>query len=123
MTRAKIKSVEITESPDLNPQHYLPQDLESFGCTLGLTIGPSNGEGGELFYLTACSPKWLAMACKKDGFLWGRYHLIVPEYNLKAILQIVTKFVDNCSGESWNSVAGKLARFANWEYEDYEHES
>ena len=122
MIYAAIKSIEITDAPDLEPSNYIPEDSESCACTLGLTIGPSDGEGGELFYLTVCTAKWLEKACKKDGFLWGRHHLIVPEYNLKAITAIITKFVERCSGESWGEVATKLARIANWEFEDYRHE-
>jgi len=45
--------------------------------------------------------------------------LILPEYNLKTIMKIVTKFVENCSGESWKIVALKLSRLASWEFEDY----
>ena len=120
MVQAKIKRIEITESPDLNPDGYVPEDFEDFGCTLGLIIGPSNSEGGELFYLTVCSPRWLATACERDGFLWGRHHLILPEYDLKTLTKIVTKFVENCSGESWESVALKLSRLASWEFEDYQ---
>ena len=118
--RAKIKSVEITESPNLSPEHYVPQDIENFECTFGLTIGPFDCDGGELFYLTVCSPRWLVGACERDGFLFGRHHLIVQEYNLRTIMEIVTKWVDNCSGESWKYVASKLSRFASWEYEDYQ---
>lgn len=117
--RAKIKSIEITESPDLNPNGYVPDDCENFSCTFGFTIGPSDSANGDLFYLTVCSPKWLARACEKDGFLWGRHHLIVSEYNPKAIIRIITPFVENCSGESWKDVALKLSRLARWEFEDY----
>jgi hypothetical protein len=86
---------------------------------LGLTIGPHDGDGGELFYLIVCTPKWLATECEKDGFVWGRHHLIVPEYNLKAITAIIITFVERCSGESWQEVTSKLSRIASWEFEDY----
>jgi hypothetical protein len=119
MIRAKIKYIEITESPDLNPVNYIPDDFEDFGCTLCLKIGPANADGEELFYLTVCTARWLARACESDGFLWGRNHLIVPEYNLKAITEIVTKFVENCSGDSWSEVTAKLSRIAAWEFEDF----
>jgi Immunity protein 8 len=119
MIRAKIKSIEITEAPDLNPTAYVPDDYVDFVCTFGLTIGPGDGEGGELFYVTVCTPKWLVKACEKDGFIWGRHHLIVPEYSLKAITAIITKSVERCSGESWQEVASKLSRTASWEFEDY----
>ena len=120
MIQAKIKSLEITEVPDLDPAKYVPEEIENFGCTFGLKIGPGNSEGDELFYLTVCSPRWLAKAAEEDGFLWGRHHLIVPEYNLKSITAIITKFVERCSGESWTEVAGKLSRNVAWEFEDYQ---
>jgi Immunity protein 8 len=119
MIRAKIKALEITEAPDLNPSAYAPNNRGDFACTFGLTIGPNDGDGGELFYLTVCTPTWLAKECEKDGFVWGRHRLIVPEYNLKAITAIITKFVERCSGESWQEAASKLSRIASWEFEDY----
>ena len=119
MIQAKIKSLEITEAPDLNPSAYAPDNGDDFACTFGLTIGPNDNDGGELFYLIVCTPQWLAKECYKDGFVWGRHHLIVAEYNLKAITAIITKFVERCSGESWQEVASKLSRIASWEFEDY----
>jgi hypothetical protein len=119
MIRSKIKSIEITEVPDLNPDSFVPGDFENFGCTFGLTVGPDDSDGGELFYLTVCTPRWLERACEKDGFVWGCHHLIVREYNLKTITEIIMKFVDSCSGDSWTDVAGKLSRIANWEFEGY----
>jgi hypothetical protein len=120
MIQTKIKSIEITEVRDLDPAKYVPEDPEDFRCTCGLTIGPANSEGGEQFYLTVCSPKALAKAAEKDGFVWGRHYFIVPEYNLKTITGIITKFVSRCSGGTWKDVAGKLSRFVAWEFEDYQ---
>jgi hypothetical protein len=121
--RAMIKFVENADTPSLSVSAYFPEDPSDFRCTIGLTIGPATGDGGEQFYLTVCSLKWLAKACEKSGFLWGRHHLIVPEYNLKTIMSVVTKFVDRCSGESWKEVAEKLSRFTSWEFEDYRKDS
>ncbi len=119
MLRAKIKFVEITESSNLDPASDIPDDFRDFGCTLGLKIGPSNAEGDEVFYISVCSPKWLMRQCEEDGFVWGRHHLIVQEYTLRSITAVVTRFVENCSGESWPEAAAKLSRFAAWEFEDY----
>ncbi|MEP6534040.1 MAG: immunity 8 family protein [Bryobacteraceae bacterium] len=120
MIRAKIKTVEITEVLDLDPAKFNPDDLQDFRCTFGLKIGPANDDGEELFYLSVCSPKWLARACEKDGFVWGRHHLVVPEYNLSAIMEIITKLVEVCSGGSWQEVTAKLGGVAAWEFEDYQ---
>ncbi len=119
MMQAKIRSIEVTEVPDLDPAKFKPEDPENFCCTFGLRIGTSDSEGEELFYLSVCTPSWIAKACEKNGFLWGRHHLIVPEYNLQAITRIITKFVESCRGDSWKDVAAKLSRLAAWEFEDY----
>jgi len=116
----KIKFIEITEAPDLDPAKFWPEDPENFGCTVGLRIGPRHSAGEELFYITVCTPSWLAKECEKDGFLWPHHHLIVPEYNLRNIAAVITKFVERCSGESWKEVVGKLSRFGAWEFDDYQ---
>jgi Immunity protein 8 len=116
---AVIKFAENTDTPSLSIDAYVPEDHTDFSCTIGLTIGPASEQGGEQFYLNACSPKWLARACEKGGIIWGRHHLIVAEYNLKAIMVVITKLVERHSGESWKDVAEKLGRFASWEFEDY----
>jgi len=42
MIQAKIKWIEITEAPDLDPPKHTPEDTKNFGCTFGLKIGPHN---------------------------------------------------------------------------------
>jgi hypothetical protein len=93
MIRAKLKSIEIADVPNLDPAKFVPDDFEDFSCTFTLRIGTANEDGEDLFNLTVCSPKWLARAVQQDGFIWGRHDLIVPEYNLMAITAILTKFV------------------------------
>jgi len=119
MVRAKIKSVEITEVPNLDPQGYKPDDPEDFNCTFCFTIGPADGDGGEQFQVSVCSPKWLIRECGSRGFVWGRHHLVVSRYKLEEILNVTSKFLDNQTGTSWAEVATKLARIAAWEFEDY----
>jgi len=116
----KIKSIEITEVANLDPAAYQPGDPEDFSCTFGLTIGPADSDGGEQFYISVCSPKWLQRACADRGFIWGRNHLVVPSYDLAMIRNVIGKFVQNCSGASWNEVASKLSRIAAWEFDDYQ---
>jgi hypothetical protein len=119
VVRAKVKAIEITEVPDLNPQGYLPEDPDDFECTFGLTIGPSDSDGGELFYLAVCTPESPARTGEGGQFVWGRHRLIVPHHDLDEITRTIAKFVESCSGESWPEVALKVSRLANWEFEDY----
>lgn len=116
---ATIKAIEIREAADLEPTHFRPDDAEDFICTFGLTIGPTDAEGGELFYVTVCTPKRMEKLCERDGFAWGRHHLIVPYFDLEKIRAIFVKFVHNCSGSTWHEIGPKLARLGAWEFEDY----
>ena len=94
-----------------------PTTVEDFACTFGLTVGPKDGDGGELFYVTVCTPKHLEKLCKRDGFVWGRHYLIVPYFDLEKIRAIFSKFVNNCSGQTWHEIGPKLARFESREFE------
>jgi len=116
----QIKSTEIIEVPNLDPQNYKPEDPEDFRCTFGLTIGPMNNDGGEQFYLSVCSPGWVSRECQNSGFFWGRNHLVVPHYNLEMIRKVISKWVESCSGDSWSEVVGKLSRIASWEFDHYQ---
>ena len=111
--------MEITEAADLDPTHFKPDDAEDFICTFGLTVGPTDDDGGELFYITVCTPKRLEALCARDGYVWGRHHLIVPHFDLEKIRTIFTKFVNNCNGPTWHEIGAKLARNGAWEFEDY----
>jgi len=44
----------------------------------------------------------------------------VPVFDLATIRGTITKFVERCSGQSWNEVAAKINRIAAWEFEDYQ---
>lgn len=116
---ATIKAFEISESADLNPSHFKPDHAEDFICTFGLKIGPAGSDGAELFFVTVSTPTRLARLCEKDGYVWGRNHLVVPYFNLEKICSILNKFVDNCSGPTWEEISLKLARLGAWEFEDY----
>lgn len=118
--RPAIKSIESVNDPSHDIRSYVPEDPTDFVCTIGLTIGPANGLGAEQFYLTVCSPKWLQRACKKDGFVWCRHHLVVQEYDFRKIMSIIDELVARFSGESWKEVAEGLNRFTSWEFEDYQ---
>ena len=58
MIQAKIKWIEITDAPHLDPAKYAPEDPKRFGCTFGLKIGTHDSDGEELFYV-----KRTARAC------------------------------------------------------------
>lgn len=75
--------------------------------------------GEESFDVTVCSPEWLAERCREQGFVVGRHHLVVDEFNVGAVLDTLSKLVQNCHGETWQEVAEQVSRIGYWEFEDY----
>jgi hypothetical protein len=43
----------------------------------------------------------------------------VRRYNFPRIEGFIRHYVDECSGETWEEIAEKLARLGKWEFEDY----
>lgn len=115
--RAIIKKV---HSPDtLNLENYCPDDPENFSLLLQFLIGPVNGEGEESFDVEIYTPKWILANFKKEDVIYGRHKIIVLEYNLKAIIDSVSKYISGCSGDTWLEIAQKINRIGRWEFEDY----
>jgi len=114
----KIKRICVIDGGD--PAVYRPNEWDQFAVVLRLFIGPSNSDGEETFDLTVCTPAWLSLACERDDFVIGRHHLIVLAYDFELIRRTLDKFVNRCSGDTWQQIAAKLSRIAYWEFEDYQ---
>lgn len=82
-------------------------------------VGPMGGPGSESFDILVCTPKWLAQVCEKDGFVVGRHHLIVSNYNYSLLSSTIKELVEHHSGDTWREVAEKVGRIGYWEFEDY----
>ena len=98
---------------------YWPEDPENFCLGVDATIGPAEGEGGEIFSFEVCSPRWLELNRTHDA-TFIRNILIVNIYDQSAIKNALDKLVDGVSGQSWSEIANTLARYMFWEYEDYQ---
>jgi hypothetical protein len=53
----------------------------------------------------------------------GRHHLFLFEYDFGRIKAAIQGIVDRASGETWSDVATQIARYGQWEFEDYEPRS
>lgn len=115
--KAKLKRVHSPEIDDL--QNYQPRNPESFGFLLQAMIGPEDTDGEESFDIEVCTPKWIEDTYNLSDVVIGRHHLIVREYDYDRIIGAIRHFLLDCSGQSWNEVANKVARLGKWEFEDY----
>lgn len=114
---AKLKDF---SSSDVDLKNYWPENEQNFGFWVSLLIGPENEEGTEIFQLLICTPDWLKSEHLNCEPVWGRHMLIVFEYDLTNIKAAIERYVENCSGSDWGSIALKLSRVAAWEFEDYQ---
>ncbi|HID70146.1 MAG TPA: hypothetical protein EYP35_06735 [Desulfobacterales bacterium] len=114
---AKLKRL---HSPDIHDlMNYKPEDPEKFCFLLQAMVGPEGEDGEESFDIEICTPKWLEDSYDEDDIIIGRHYIIVQKFNYKKLVHTINRFLQNCSGVSWNEVANKVARLGKWEFEDY----
>jgi len=118
MFSAKVKAIHSLGIDNL--ETYLPEEPDRFCISVRVIVGPTEDEGEESFDVNVCTPKWLADACERDGFVVGRHYLVVNAFNYAFLKQIITKLIERCSGNSWQEVAEKVGRIGYWEFEDYQ---
>jgi len=113
--KAKIKRL---QSPDVDLSNFRPENPESFGFFMEFFAGPENEKGDESFGITVCTLPWLEQN-KPDEMFFGNNYLIVDRYDIKKVELFLSKYCDDCVGDSWIEVAQKIGRIAHWEFEDY----
>lgn len=116
--KAEIKAL---HSPDLDDlAKGRPGDPENFGILVQAFLGPEGEDGEESFDFMVCTPAWLSDELAAQGHIWGRHHLIVPGYDYEAIKASIQELCDSTEAKTWPEVAALLARFGQWEFEDYQ---
>ncbi|NLS19058.1 hypothetical protein HGP16_21190 [Rhizobium sp. P40RR-XXII] len=98
---------------------YWPDDVTDFCIGADVTVGPEGVPGGDIFSFQVCTPRWLAhSAGGKPCFI--RHTILMDEYDEDVLKSTVRKLVENTTGNSWEEIAKKLARYMFWEFEDYQ---
>ena len=75
--------------------------------------------GEESFQFTICTPAWLQAQAEREGPVAGMHHVIVASYDWTAVESFFERLVGRCTGTTWSEIAGKLARFGHYEFDDY----
>jgi len=100
-------------------ENYSPKDIYYFELELNLVVGIAGQKGGDLFRIIVCSSKWINDRIINENIIFGRGLLIVHEYNYNLIQEKLAKYIYTCSGNSWNTIASKIAKVCYWEFDDY----
>ena len=84
-------------------------------------VGPADGPGEESFYVTVCSPEWLAARSAAEGFVDVRHHLVVTvdQYDEGRLRRWFSDRISQAEGPEWSAIGLRLSRIGAWEFEDY----
>ncbi len=107
---------------------HQPRDADCFELWVTLSVGPADTDGATIYQLCICTPKWLEQCFevneKNNAVRWGRHMLVIakfdPEIIELAIKQKLQEIVDSHPNDDGGELSKKFARYAHWEYEDYE---
>ncbi|MEV6071909.1 Imm8 family immunity protein [Nocardia sp. NPDC052001] len=113
--RAELKGL---HSPDPEPTAASPLEQRDT-LFVQLLIGPAGEPGEESFGIMVCTPKGLQRLVDEHGPISGRHYLFVESIDLGFIQKHVENFLGRLDEPSWPELAGKVARFGHWEFEDY----
>jgi hypothetical protein len=113
-------SVRRFHSPDVDLPEYVPVDPTNVGVLVQALVGPDGGPGEETFDIMVCTPAWLAERLNGGRTLVGRHHFFVDRFDTQRVLDGLTQVIEAESAETWDELAGRLARIGKWEFEDYQ---
>lgn len=120
MGKTMIAELKAVHSPDVDDlADYRPPSDAPFSVFVELFVGPHGEPGEEGFGIVVCNGRWLDKESSLAGPLLGRHHLVVTEWDWRAIENFFRQHVASCEGDTWSDVALLVARLAHWEFEDY----
>ena len=114
--KAEIKGYSRTENEDQSS--YEPGEKQVFGFTLLFEIGIKGQVGADYFEVDVASPGFLEHLLPQPFFL--RHTVLATDYNIPAVVTLVSQYVEALEEESWEALASKISRVARWEFEDYQ---
>ena len=101
--RAEIKRLHSPDVPNLTT--YVPEDPTNFGFLLQIMAGPDGADGEESFDVVVCTGSWINRHLGPEGILVGRHYLVVVSYDYQRLEGFLRRYVDHCSGDTWQEVA------------------
>lgn len=117
--KAIVKSMWVN-SATINLNSYLPDDPENFGLWIEFSAGPTDSDGADDYRILVCTPDWIKREYGTKKAIHGRHMLIVFKYDISEIKFAIHQCVEGCNGSDFGEIAPKIARFAAWEFEDYQ---
>lgn len=120
--RAELRDLHSADVP-AGLEAFTPPDARAFSVAVEATIGPAGSDGGELFQFEVVGPDWFGVNPPGKGFRWGRHFLILDRWDYSVLHRVIADLCRHSEGRDWAEVAGKIARYGLWEFEDYREAS
>lgn len=115
MIEAEFKAIDWLEPYPI--EEYRPDPSKPFSVELTVLIGPKSLPGEEIFLVDVCNPLFLAEELNHGGPRLVATTIVVREFSVPIVEQIVRDYCKNCRGETWKEVALLLMRLGRWEFE------
>jgi hypothetical protein len=106
-------------SPDVDLDHFKPEDPENFSFLLQALVGPADSIGEESLQFLVTTMQALAQTVEADGVVFGRSLVIVSQPDIPRILASVRSAIERPEADSWAVLAQRLARLGIYEFEDF----
>lgn len=98
------------------PQEYVPPDPRRFAAHISIYVGVAGERGEYYFDITVRSPRDEVERQLAPGkFAFGYFSLVTPEWDWPAIERFLRKTIEEIEGDTWDELARKIGRFAQWE--------
>ncbi len=91
---------------------------DDFWIIIQADIGPKDNKGSETFTFYATTPKHLNSKLYNNEIQIGRGLLIMNNFNVYDIKDVINRLIENCKRDTWDEVANAICRYAYWEYDD-----
>lgn len=117
--RAEVRSIVSPDAPE-GIDAFRPADPRSFGLYVEPEIGPAGQEGADVFGFMIVGTEWYQANPPGKGFRWGRGQLVLDAWDPEVVRRAIADLCHRASGDTWDQIAEKLARYGHSEFEDYE---
>ena len=96
------------------------QPIEGSFChTLRAEIGVRGEKGADAFEFDVCSPEFLESETENHPVFSGENLIIMKRFDPDRVEEFVHKRLRHATGKDWGEMAGKIGKWARWEFEDY----
>lgn len=98
----------------------LPSNIYDAWDVVEADIGLVGEDGYDYFTFYVCTIKKLKTILEDQSFRFGRHIIFVQYFDWSIVRQAISQVVSSAQGDTWDEVAMKIARYGQYEFEDYQ---